>query len=160
MPEIRFVAMPTDIAESYWKRMPDANGQPPERHVSDGSGNPCRHCLEDIAEGEAFLILAWRPFPAAQPYAETGPIFLHAKPCKRYEETAVMPAMFARRKQFLLRGYGEDDRIVYGTGQVVPANALERSAATLLQREEITYLHLRSGSYNCYQCRIERAPAE
>jgi hypothetical protein len=157
--EVRFIAMPTSTAESYWKGMPDANGQPPERHVSDGSGNPCRHCLEDIAQGEPFLILAWCPFPAAQPYAETGPIFLHAEPCKRHGEAAAMPSMFGNRKRFLLRGYGRDDRIVYGTGQIVPAKELESTARALLGRDDIAYLHLRSGSYNCYQCRIERVPA-
>ena len=52
----------------------------PERQVSDGSAVPCRHCLSDVAAGEPFLILAHRPFPEAQPYAETGPIFLRAGP--------------------------------------------------------------------------------
>jgi hypothetical protein len=157
MSHIRFIAMPTKDAESFWIGMPDANGQPPERHISDGSGNPCRHCLSDIAEGEPFLILAWRPFPAAQPYAETGPIFLHAESCIRHDEAGATPAMFAKRERFLIRGYDHDDRIVYGTGQIVPVAELESAATTLLERRDIAYLHLRSGGYNCYQCRIERA---
>jgi hypothetical protein len=158
MSKIRFIAMTTKEAESFRKGMPDANGHLPERHISDGSGNPCRHCLRDIAEGEPFLILAWRPFPAAQPYAETGPIFLHAEPCSRHDEAGAMPAMFAERERFLIRGYGPDDRIVYGTGQIVPTPDLESAATALLERGDIAYLHLRSGGYNCYQCRIERAP--
>jgi hypothetical protein len=34
---------------------------------------------------------------------------------------------------------------------------LDRAAATLLERADIAYLHVRSGGYNCFQCRIERA---
>ncbi len=49
--------------------------------VSDGHGNPCRSCLADIRAGAAMLIVAARPFPALQPYAETGPIFLCAADC-------------------------------------------------------------------------------
>jgi hypothetical protein len=151
--------MPSDTAKSYWDGLPDDNGQPPERHISDGSGNPCRHCLKDIAEGEPFLILAWRPFPAMQPYAESGPIFMHAEPCTRHPESETVPAMFRERERFLLRGYGHDDRIAYGTGRIVPVADLEATAGELLQRSDIAYLHLRSGNYNCFQCRIERAPA-
>ena len=71
-----------------------------------------------------------------------------------------MPAMFLEREKFLLRGYDRDDRIAYGTGQVVATTDLAQAAAALLERPDIAYLHVRSGGYNCYQCRIERAPPE
>ncbi len=54
------------------------------------------------------------------------------------------------------RGYGADDRIVYGTGQVVPSAEIEAVARDFLARPAVAYLHLRSASNNCYQCRIER----
>lgn len=155
----RFIAMKSETARGFRDGFPDAHGQPPERHISDGLGNPCRHCLGDIAEGEPFLILAWRPFPGPQPYAETGPIFLHAEDCERHGEAVGMPAMFLERERFLLRGYDHDDRIVYGTGQIVAPVDLAQASATLLENPEIAYLHVRSAGYNCYQCRIERAPA-
>lgn len=157
MPTLRFVAMSTDTAEAYRAGASDANGQPADRRISDGSGIPCRHCLEDVAAGEPYLVLAYRPFPAPQPYAETGPVFLHAGPCRRYDEDADMPAMFRKRERFLLRCYGHDDRIVYGTGGVVATAELEREAAALLERPEVAYLHVRSAAYSCYQCRVEHA---
>jgi hypothetical protein len=152
----RFVALPTDAVRALQGGGADANGQPPERQVSDGQGNPCRHCLTEIAAGESMLVLAYRPFPAPQPYAELGPIFLHARPCPRYRDTG-MPPMFRDWGRLLIRGYGRDDRIVYGTGQVVPIPELEAAAAAVLDRPEVAYLHARSASNNCYQCRIERA---
>jgi hypothetical protein len=152
----RFVALPTDAVHALQDGATDANRQPPERHVSDGAGNPCRHCLTEIAAGEPMLVLAYRPFPAPQPYAELGPIFLHARPCARYQDTG-MPPMFRDWERLLIRGYGLDDRIVYGTGQVVRIPELEAAATALLDRPDVAYLHARSAANNCYQCRIERA---
>ena len=157
MSKLRFLAMPTETARAFQAGIQDANGQTPEPHIAQGAGNPCRHCLTEIAEGDRFLIFAYRPFPAAQPYAEVGPVFLHAATCARHAESAETPAMFLERERLLLRGYGEDDRIVYGTGQVVPTGELASAAATLLERPEIAYAHVRSASNNCYQCRIERS---
>ena len=156
MTSLRFEAMAEETARAFQAGANDANGQPPERHISDGQGNPCRHCLTDVPGGEPFLILAYRPFPAHQPYAEVGPISLHADACNRYDEPAGIPAMFLDREHYLIRGYGDDDRIVYGSGQVTPTADLADTAAKLFERPEIAYIHLRSASYNCFQCRIDR----
>ncbi len=156
MTAVKFMAMPTEHARTYQSGQPDAYGLVPEKRVSDGDGVPCRHCLADVAAGEEYLILAYRPFPELQPYAETGPIFLHAEPCERHPDNGAMPDLFRRSGQLLIRGYGADDRIVYGTGAVVPTAQLADRAGSLLDRPEIAYLHLRSASNNCYQCRIER----
>ncbi len=156
MTGLKFIALATETARALRAGNADANGQAPERDISDGSAVPCRHCLSDVAVGEPFLILAHRPFPEAQPYAETGPIFLHAEACERHDEVAEVPALFLSRAQALIRGYGADDRIVYGTGKVVPSAEIAAVARDLLVRPEVAYLHLRSASNNCYQCRIER----
>jgi hypothetical protein len=63
--------------------------------------------------------------------------------------------MFLARETMLIRGYGADDRIVYGTGQIVPTAQLAPAASASLQRPEVAYVHARSASNNCYQCRIE-----
>jgi Protein of unknown function (DUF1203) len=155
MAAARFLALPTAAVRGAQAGGLDANGQPPERRVSDGQGNPCRHCLAEIEAGAAMLVLAWRPFPRPQPYAELGPIFLHAEPCARWQGHGV-PAMFLGWDSLLIRGYGPDDRIVYGTGQIVPRRELGARIAALLDQPRVAYLHARSASNNCYQCRIER----
>ena len=157
MTDIRFVAMPTDAARGFQAGAPDAYGMAPERRISDGDGVPCRHCLEDVAKGEAYLILAYRPFPELQPYAETGPVFLHAGPCDRAADQRKTPAMLMQRAAHLIKGYGRDDRIVYGTGQIVAAPELASAAAEILERQDVAYVHVRSALNNCYTCRIERA---
>lgn len=155
MPNLRFLPIPTQTVRALQSGAPDANGQVPERHISDGQGNPCRHCLSEIAEGDAYLVLAHRPFPCAQPYAEQGPIFLHAEPCAAYENCAAVPQMFLEWDKLLIRGYGSDDRIVYGTGQVVDTSDMAQAADEMLERSDISYIHVRSASNNCFQCRIE-----
>jgi len=157
MSQVRFVSMPSEEAEAFWAGAPDANGQEPEVHISDGDGVPCRHCQQDVAKGEPYLILAYRPFSEAQPYAEVGPIFLHAEPCARYPETGETPAMFLRRPSYLLKGYSAENRIVYGTGQIVPSAELSAAAARILERGDVSYVHARSALNNCFSCRIERA---
>lgn len=156
MPPILYRAMPTEHARAFQAGAPDANGQAPERHISDGDGNPCRHCLTEIAAGDPYLILAYRPFPGLQPYAEIGPIFLHAEPCERHPDAGAAPAMFLGWDRLLLKGYDANDRIVYGVGAVVDAREMDAYAAELLARKDIAYVHARSARFNCYQVRIDR----
>jgi Protein of unknown function (DUF1203) len=154
---IRISALETALVRSLQSGGTDANGQRPERHVCKGGMMPCRHCLRDIGEGEPYLILAHRPFPQAQPYAEQGPIFLHAEPCPRHPDSAEVPAMFLGRPGYLIRGYGTDDRIVYGTGRIVAPSAMPQAAETMFGDPRVSYIHVRSASNNCYQARIDRS---
>ena len=151
---MRFVAIPTDVVRAYQAGGLDANGQAPERQVANGGGNPCRHCLGLIPKGAGMLVLAHRPFPALQPYAEVGPIFLCADACEVGGGAAV-PEMLAS-PEYIVRGYGADDRIIYGTGGVVATGAIAARAEELLADPRVAYLHVRSARNNCFQCRIER----
>ena len=155
MHPIRYTALPTDQVRALRAGDPDAYGNPPERAISDGDGNPCRHCLNDIAKGAEMLILAHRPFPAPQPYAETGPIFLCGEPCSQWEGPG-LPPVLTTCPAYLLRGYCADDRIVYGTGAVVAMAEIPARAAALFADPAVRYVHVRSASNNCYQCRIDR----
>jgi hypothetical protein len=155
---IRFRAMPTDVARGYQAGALDAYGRPPERRTADGTSRvPCRHCLSDVAAGDAYLVLAYRPFASVQPYAETGPVFLHASACARHAEGHETPAMLLKSPQMIVRGYSQDERIIYGTGAVVPTSEIATVAATLLARPEVAFVDLRSATNNCFQCRIDRA---
>ncbi len=102
------------------------------------------------------LIVAYRPFPTIHPYAEVGPIFLCAEQCERHLDTMTLPDMFQGWAKILVRGYSSDDRIRYGTGKVIDMNDLERVAEKIFEDSRVEYIHMRSASNNCYQCRIER----
>lgn len=152
----KFTALATDIVRKLQSGAPDANGQPAERKVSDGAGNPCRHCLRDIPEGHEMLILAHRPFESVQPYSEVGPIFLCADPCQRAEDTNTLPEILTSSPDYLIKGYGSDERIVYGTGAVVAQKALSQRIDSVLKDPRVRFVHVRSARNNCYQARAER----
>jgi hypothetical protein len=65
--------------------------------------------------------------------------------------------MFVGRPALLIRGYGADDRIVYGTGRIVAPGAMPEAAEEMFDNGRVAYIHVRSASNNCYQCRIDRA---
>lgn len=136
----------------------DALGQPPERAVSDGPGNPCRSCLAEIAAGKEMLILSACPFPSPQPYAEVGPIFLCSEPCTPWLGEGVPPVL-ETSPDYLLKGYSPDYRIVYGTGHVTPRAEVEAYAQDLLADPRIAFVDVRSARNNCFLCRITAEPA-
>ena len=155
MNTIIFTAMNANEAKVFRNGALDANGQKPERSIAVGSF-PCRVCLGQIKDGEAMLLLGYRPFPDLQPFAETGPIFIHAEPCGGYETQETLPPMLDS-PDYIVRGYSHADRIVYGTGAVTPTERITEQARQLLARDDIAYVHVRSARNNCYLCRIDRA---
>ena len=151
---IYFHAMSTQEVRKFQQGELDANGQSPEQSVSDGLGNPCRHCLMDIPADEPMLVLAYRPFKSVQPYAEVGPIFLCGKQCTQYQDTNLPPSVITTRERVLIRGYGHDDRIVGGTGQVIDTCNIQKAASEMFQHHDLAYVHVRSASNNCFQCEL------
>ena len=147
--------IPTDEVRRLRQGGSDANGQPPLTRIAEGLANPCRHCLDLIAPGDDKLVLAYRPFAVLQPYAESGPIFLHKASCERYERD-VLPPWFDFMDPAIIRGYGSDDWIRYETGDVVPGRDLAAACDRILADPTIAYVHIRS-KYNCFQCRVDRA---
>ena len=59
--------------------------------------------------------------------------------------------------RYIVRGYGKNDRIVYGSGQIVDTAEIPAAAGKMFEDRRIAYIHVRSASNNCYQCRIDRA---
>ncbi len=133
----------------------DANQQPAQVHIADAGANPCRHCLGLIVEGDEMLILGYRPFDGVQPYAETGPIFLHKNSCEHYDSDQ-LPDWFEFLDPAVIRGYTNKDWIVYETGAVVAGSELSATCHAILSDPAVAYIHIRS-KFNCFQCRVERA---
>ncbi|MGR3492531.1 MAG: DUF1203 domain-containing protein [Shimia sp.] len=152
---IHFHGLPTGTVDIL-RNSPDAYGLPPERHTSDGDGIPCRHCLKMVPIGAPYLTVAHRPFEGLNPYTETGPIFLCAAPCEAATPNDALPEILAS-PTYILRGYSADERILYGTGQVIARAEIQTRAAELLRRPEIAFVDIRSAANNCYQCRVTRA---
>lgn len=152
--DLRIRGITAEEAVKFKNLEPDANGQKPVEMISDGKSNPCRHCLGLIAHGDAMLLFAYRPFDALQPYAETGPVFLHKEACKRYDSNE-MPAWFTHFEPAIIRGYSEAHYIRYDTGNAVPGKDLPVACQKILHDQSVAYVHIRS-KFNCFQCRVDR----
>jgi len=124
-------------------------------HLAEGLSNPCRHCLQLIEAGENKLVLAYRPFDSKQPYAESGPVFLHQKNCSRYNSDA-LPDWFLFLDPAIIRGYDEHDWILYETGAVIAGADIEQACIDIFNNKAVKYIHIRS-KYNCFQCRVDVA---
>ena len=151
----RYTAIETETVRKWQAGGPDANGQIPERAISDGQGNPCRHCLQQIPAGQEMLILAHRPFRSVQPYAETGPIFVCATPCTKADGNHI-PEILKTSPEYLVKGYSPDERIIYGTGEITPADRIGDKVTALFRDPAVAFVHVRSARNNCYQLRIDR----
>jgi hypothetical protein len=151
-----FHALLSDDVRKLQAGLPDYYGQVPERAVSDGVGTPCRHCLSDTPKGARMLILSYRPFQHDQPYAEVGPIFLCGDNCNRFETSGDLPQILRTSPDYLIKGYGADDRIVYGTGQIIAPDNIVDACESIFGGPDVAYIHVRSAKNNCYQCKVTR----
>jgi uncharacterized protein DUF1203 len=88
-----------------------------------------------------------------QPYAETGPVFLCADRCTPWEGDG-LPPILTTSPDYLLKGYSPDNRIVYGTGAIVPKDRLTDYATEVLSDRRVAYVDVRSARSNCFQTRI------
>ncbi len=151
---IHYIPIKTASAQAL-REGKDAYGQKPERHISTGTGTPCRHCLKQIPNGEAYLILAYRPFTQLNPYTETGPIFLCAEQCDAGGSD--LPKDVLTAPSYITRAYDGDERIIYGTGSVTETHEILNHCTVLLSRPETAFVDIRSASNNCFICRAIRA---
>ena len=120
----------------------------------DAEGTPLRCCLRDATVGERVALIAWRPFDRPGPYAEVGPVFIHADRCEGYSDGNDFPKGFRGRRQ-IFRAYGPDGRCVHN--RIIETDDAESSIAELLARPGIEVVHSRNVLAGCYMFAIRRA---
>lgn len=147
---LTYLAIPEEIATEARETMRDRFGHEVESLRDTG---PCRVCLRISDEPEDLLLLSYQPLPDTGPYAEIGPIFVHANRCEPYSDCATFPAHFAQRR-LVLRAYGHDGRIVDAI--VAEAGTAPERAAESLRDDAVAEVHARHESYTCFAFKIVR----
>ena len=151
--EFRIVPLSTEIADAA-RRAADAGVSDHAVIAADSAtGYPCRHCLRWALPGEFMILFPFVAIPAGRPHAESGPIFVHAKPCERYSKTHEYPKPF--RDGRVLRAYNSKQNMI--DAEVVNGNELEPIIEKFLQNPETAFVHVRSVSHGCYTMQVERA---
>ena len=148
----RVVPLQTEIAEAA--RAAAATGRSDHAIVTTESPGtyPCRHCLTWAKPGERMILFPFASIPAGHPYSETGPIFVHAESCERYQATAQYPADF--REGRVVRAYNSQNEMIAAetANGVGPEALIER----FLQMPETAFIQVRSATRGCYTMGIER----
>ena len=148
----RIVPLPTELADRA--RTAARSGAADHAVVTaeaDGS-YPCRHCLRWARSGEALILFPFASIEQGKPYAETGPIFVHAENCKRYRATDEFPRDFREGRS--IRGYDAAENMI--AGEVVNGSGPEAVVERLLADPQIAFIQVRSASRGCYTFGIER----
>jgi Protein of unknown function (DUF1203) len=131
----------------------EAGNQLIPQAVTEG-GNPLRCCLRETRPGEQVLLIAYTPPGTRGPYAERGPVFIHAGPCEGYLSTDLYPPGLSHRQQ-VVRAYDQDGRIADG----VLADNGEHAVAVIHEmfaRPGVALVHLRNVGYGCYNFTVRR----
>lgn len=118
-------------------------------------GTPLRCCLREARLGERVALIAYQPATIGGPYAEVGPVFIHAEACDGYGAPERYPEEFRSRRQ-VLRAYDEGGGIV-DAGIAENGDAAELLCASYLARPEVAYVHSRNVLHGCYMFAVRRA---
>jgi hypothetical protein len=117
-------------------------------------GSPLRCCLRETVPGEQVLLIAYTPPGTRGAYAERGPVFIHAGPCRGYRTPGQYPPGLRHRQQ-VVRAYNRDGQIADGVLAQDGDHALA-VIGELLARPDVTLVHLRNVGYGCYNFTVRR----
>jgi uncharacterized protein DUF1203 len=149
-------ALPTAKLERIRSRGEDDFGNPFEVVVNQSNhGTPLRCCLREAEPGERVALIAYQPSDRGGPYAEVGPIFVHAEQCDGYPDLFAYPKGFRHRHQ-LFRAFDADGRQVHN--EIVEPADVDSAISRLLERPEVDVIHSRNVLPGCYMFTIKRAP--
>jgi Protein of unknown function (DUF1203) len=128
---------------------------------ADG-GSPVRCCLRRSAPGETLYLIAHRPFTRPGPYAEAGPVFVHASACPGYDENDAYPAGYRDWPPMVFRPYRHDpelncDTIAYDAIQIGEGATAESLISSIFADPTINFIHTRNVHAGCFMFSITRA---
>jgi uncharacterized protein DUF1203 len=147
----KIVPLKTEIADAA--RQKAASGAQDHVVVTADSPKafPCRHCLRWAEPGERLILFPYAAIPPGYPYSETGPIFVHAQACERYQANKY-PSDFRNDRVF--RAYNSANQTIDAT--VANGTAPEEVIENLFDNPEAAFVHVRSVTRGCYTFAVER----
>ncbi|HEU4945659.1 MAG TPA: DUF1203 domain-containing protein [Kribbella sp.] len=150
--ELEFVPVPPADLDRIRCNGQDDHGNPfTVRTV--GAGAPLRCCLTLSTDGERVALIAYRPSPLGGPYAEVGPVFVHAKACPGYSGE-VFPDQF-RDRRAVLRPYDADGQMLDGV--VAEPGTSEGELKRLFDDPAVALVHVRNVIAGCWNFSVRRA---
>ena len=118
------------------------------------AGLPLRCCLTLSRAGERVAPIAYRPSALGGPYAETGPVFVHAEDCGGPASTSSYPAEFVNRRA-VLRPYDAQGLML--DGFVSEPGEGETGLKQLFDDPRVALVHHRNLVAGCWNFSVCRA---
>lgn len=116
------------------------------------AGQPLRCCLTLSGEGEQIALIAYRPSPLGGPYAEVGPVFIHAAACPGYTGDGFPPDF--RERRAVLRPYDAQGQML--AGLVAEPGTSEGEVERLLDDPTVALVHVRNLVAGCWNFSVRR----
>jgi len=95
MTTLRVIPVHADRLAAMLRDDSDDLGNPIEPWPTEG-WEPLRCCLRIAAPGEEIALVAYRPYTAASPWSEVGPVFVHRSGCPGYDDPTQLPEPLRR----------------------------------------------------------------
>jgi hypothetical protein len=149
----RVVAISTELAESVRTTQKDPHYNFAAHTAVIMEGAPCRHCLKLIPAGEQATLFTYDAFEALEKLPLPGPVYIHAKSCKRYREDAGFPPELKNSPR-TLNAYAQGRRLL--AQEYVENGTVDSAVEKLFARPDVDYIHVRSTTAGCYTFQIER----
>jgi hypothetical protein len=144
----RVEAIPPAVLSRIRSTGRDEAGNQLLARVDEDGGSPLRCCLRETSPGERVQLIAYTPPGITGPYAERGPVFVHASPCAGYADVHRYPTGLSHRRQ-IVRGYDHAGNMATAA-VVADGPAAERELVSVLERPDIRVAHVRNVAAGCY----------
>lgn len=150
--ELEFVAVPRADLDRIRCNGHDDFGHP-STTLTAKAGQPLRCCLTLSTDGDQIALIAYRPSPLGGPYAEVGPVFIHATQCQGYTGDG-FPEDF-RDRRAVLRPYDVDGQML--DGLVAEPGTSEGELKRLFADPVVALVHVRNVVAGCWNFSVRRA---
>ena len=117
---------------------------------------PLRCCLSVAVAGVPIVLISYQPLDGPSPWAEVGPVFVHAHACDGYRTPGALPPALAMGPR-LLRTYRADGSLDYDHIRVVDdGEPVEPVIRDLFDTAEVAFVHARSVQAQCFTYAVHR----
>jgi uncharacterized protein DUF1203 len=153
MTSFRYVPIDDATVHAVRTTLRDGHGNALQVQISDSDTAPCRSCLNVTPRGTRLILFAHRPFATEGPYAETGPVFVHADACEPYRARDVFPPDF-RPRRLVFRAYDVHGAI--HAAVLADGVDAEQTLADQFADAAVARVHVRNPAWGCFDFAVER----
>ncbi|MDH3647761.1 MAG: DUF1203 domain-containing protein [Gammaproteobacteria bacterium] len=116
-------------------------------------GYPCRVSLADAEIDETVILMNFEHQPGESPYKSAHAIFVRDNAEQAFPGVGVVPEVLATRL-ISIRAFDRDHNML--DADVVDGTDLGESIPTMLEDQQVAYLHLHNAKRGCFAARVTR----